>query len=64
MPVYELTLHDAHDQPVAHLQFESDGDDEAIELAGLLDHPLRMIVQDGDRVVAHFAPRNRARLTH
>jgi len=57
MTHYELLLHDERDRPVEHLEFDGVDDDQAIEHAGRIDHPLRMIVRDGERIVAHFAPR-------
>jgi hypothetical protein len=57
MALYEVTLHDERDLPVEQLLFDGENDDQAIDHAGRIDHPLRMIVLDGDRIVAHFAPR-------
>jgi|HubBroStandDraft_1064217.scaffolds.fasta_scaffold231504_2 hypothetical protein len=57
MALYEVTLHDERDLAVEQLLFDGENDDQAVEHARRIDHPLRMIVFDGDRVVAHIAPR-------
>jgi hypothetical protein len=57
MALYEVMLHDERDLPVEQLLFDGDNDDQAIDHEGQIDYPLRMIVLDGDRIVAHFTPR-------
>jgi hypothetical protein len=57
MALYEVMLHDDRDQPVEQLLFDGEDDEAAIDHAARIDHPRRMLVLHGDRIVAHFAPR-------